>query len=73
MGNMLAWHTVNPGSIPGRGGYIVTCMITIMAFPFHWIPSGTYKNLGDDNKRSSRSKVKIIGKKHDFHSMTLNS
>ena len=41
VGNMLASHTVNPGSIPGWGGYIVTRMITIMAVPCHWIPSGT--------------------------------
>ena len=38
VGNMLASHAVNPGSIPGRGD---TRMITIMAVPCHWIPSGT--------------------------------
>ena len=71
VGNMLASHAVNPGSISGRGGYIVTRMITIMAVPCHWIPSGTQKNLGDIDKRSSPSKVKLIGQKHDCPSMTL--
>ena len=38
MGNMLASHTINLGSILGRGGYIMTRMITIMAVPCHWTP-----------------------------------
>ena len=71
LGNMLVWRAVNPGSIPSQGGYTVT-IITIMTVPCHWIPSGMLKNLGDVDKRSSPSKVKLRGQKHDCPSMTLS-
>ena len=37
----FVWQAVNPVSIPDRGRYAVTQMITAMAVPCHWIPSGT--------------------------------
>ena len=47
VGNILAWHIINPGSSPCQGdtSYIVTSMITIMVVSCHWIPSGTSKTL----------------------------
>ena len=72
VGKMLASHAVDPGFNPESGGYIVTQMITIMAVLCHWTPSDTSKNLRDIDKRSSPNKVKPIGQKHDYPSMTLS-
>ena len=41
--------------------YIVPQVITIMVVLCHWTSSGTLKNLGDVDKRSSPSKVKRTG------------
>ena len=74
---VVEWVTCSPGMLLTRvqslfGGYLVTRMITVMAVLCHWIPSGTLRNLGDVDKRSSPSKFKLIGQKHDCPSMTLS-
>ena len=64
MGNMLAWHAVNPGSIPGWGIHSDS--------DDHYnggSPVAHKRTLGDVDKRSSPNKVKLIGQKHECPSM----
>ena len=71
VGNMMAWHAVNPGSIPGRGRH-TDFDDHYSGSPVSLDPQWYVKNLGDIDKRSSPSKVKLIDQKQDCPSMTLS-
>ena len=61
MGNMLAWHAVNPGSIPGRGIHS-DLDDHYYGGPVSLDPQ-CKRTLEDVDKRSSPSNVPLIGKK----------